>query len=145
MLALVGSVAVHLSAGGVLAHLAKRPKPPPPKQTITVAVVEKPTPKPPEPEKPPEPPKPKPLPQAPKIARVNKPKPPDTPPPPQPLPPPPSDAPPPPSVEAKQQTTPVVLSGITLESTATGGSFAVNTGNTLYGDPGRVGRDPSSV
>jgi periplasmic protein TonB len=39
----------------------------------------------------------------------------------------------------------VVLPGITLESTSGGGSFAVNTGNTLYGDPGKVGREPATV
>jgi protein TonB len=143
MLALVGSLAVHLGTGGVLAHLAKRPKPPPRPPAVTVSVVEKVTPKPPEPEKPPEPPKPPP-PKPVKVARLDRPKPPpDAPPPPRPVAP--TDAPPPPSVEAKQQTTPVVLSGITLESTSSAGSFAVNAGNTLYGDPGRVGRDPSTA
>lgn len=139
LLALVVSLALHLGAGGGLAKLSKRPKPPPPPPTITVAVVEKVTPKPPQPEKPPEPPKPVPM----KMARAPKPvkaqELPATP-----LPPP-DSAPPPPSQEAKQETTPVVLSGITLESTSGAGSFAVNSGNTLYGDPGRVGRDPSTV
>ncbi len=142
VLALVASVAFHLGAGGVLARLAKRQKAPPRPVAVTVAVIEKVTPKPPEPEKPPEPPKPLPM----KMARAPKPvKPQELPP--TPLPPPPTqmDAPPPPSQEAKQETTPVVLSGITLESTSGAGSFAVNTGNTLYGDPGRVGRDPSTV
>ena len=141
MLALVGSVVLHLGVGGGMARLARRPKPPPRPPTVTVTVVEKVTPKTPEPEKPPEPP-PKPVPM--KMARAPKPvlKPQELPP--TPLPPP-IDAPPPPSQEAKQETTPVVLSGITLESTSGAGSFAVNTGNTLYGDPGRVGRDPSTV
>jgi protein TonB len=143
-IALVTSLVLHLGVGGALAHLAKRPKPPPRPAAVTVAVVEKITPKPPEPEKPPEPPKPPPKPVPMKMARAPKPvKPQELPP--TPLPPPPVDAPPPPSQEAKQQTTPVVLSGITLESTSGAGSFAVNTGNTLYGDPGRVGRDPSTV
>ena len=66
-----------------------------------------------------------------------------------PLPPPPRpiDAPPPPVVESKKNepAPPVLLSGITLESTSAGGSFAVATGNTLAADPGRVGRDPKDV
>jgi TonB family protein len=56
------------------------------------------------------------------------------------------EAPPPPSQEAKNvSTAPVIVTGITLESTSQGGSFAVGVGNTLYGDPGRKAVDPSLV
>ncbi len=56
------------------------------------------------------------------------------------------EAPPPPSQEAKSlSTAPVIVTGITLESTSQGGSFAVGVGNTLYGDPGRKAVDPSLV
>jgi TonB family protein len=60
-------------------------------------------------------------------------------------PPPPSSAPPPPTEEAKTETPPVVLPGISYESTTRSGGMAVATGNTLYGDPGRTGRDPATV
>ena len=39
----------------------------------------------------------------------------------------------------------MVVTGITMESTTGSGSFAVGVGNTLRGDPGRVGHDPSTV
>src|SRR4051812_26811982 len=43
-----------------------------------------------------------------------------------------TSAPPPPTSEAKTQTSePVVITGITMESTTQGGSFAVGVGNTL--------------
>jgi protein TonB len=150
ILALLGSLAVHATAGSALLLLARRPKPPPRPPPVTISVVEKRTekppenPKPPEPEKPKAPPKPVPM----KLARAQKPPPPkqQLPPPPQPLPPP-TAAPPPPSSEAKVATasTPVVLPGITLESTSAGGGFAVNVGNTLYGDMGKKGREPEAV
>jgi periplasmic protein TonB len=38
-----------------------------------------------------------------------------------------------------------VLPGITLESTSQGGSFAVSSGNTLYGQPPRTANDPAQV
>jgi protein TonB len=61
-------------------------------------------------------------------------------------PPPPPNAPPPPSVEAKQVTeNPVVLPGITLESTTQGGTFAAPTGNTLYGEPPRKAIEPGTA
>ncbi|HWE23677.1 MAG TPA: energy transducer TonB, partial [Myxococcales bacterium] len=48
----------------------------------------------------------------------------------------PEDSPPPPSREAeKTQPQPIVLPGVTLESTSQGSSFAVAGGNTLYGQP----------
>jgi periplasmic protein TonB len=60
--------------------------------------------------------------------------------------PPPSSAPPPPSVEAKEVTDkPVVLPGITLESTTQGGTFAAPTGNTLYGEPPRKAIEPGTA
>jgi protein TonB len=60
--------------------------------------------------------------------------------------PPPPDAPPPPSVESKQVTdNPVVLPGITLESTTQGGTFAAPTGNTLYGEPPRKAIEPGTA
>jgi protein TonB len=56
------------------------------------------------------------------------------------------EAPPPPSQEAKSlSTAPVIVTGITLESTSEGGSFTVGVGNTLYGDPGRKAVDPNLV
>ena len=143
-IALCASLAFHLGAGAALLRLARRPKPPPRPATVTISVVDK---KPPKPEEPkPEPPKPKPVPM--KLARAPKlPPPPQDLPPPPPVPPPQTDLPPPPSSEAKNlsTTTPVILSGITLESTTASGGFAVNVGNTLYGDPGRKGRDPAVV
>ena len=52
-------------------------------------------------------------------------------------------APPPPSREAQQeQREPIVLPGVTLESTSQGSSFAVSAGNTLYGQPSSTARDP---
>ena len=142
-IALAASLALHLGAGAGMRRLAHRPKPPPRPPAVTVSVVEKRPPKP-EEAKPPEPPKPVPM----KLARAPKAQPPrqDLPPPP-PNPPPPSDLPPPPTTEAKtiSTTTPVILSGITLESTTASGGFVVNVGNTLYGDPGRKGRDPATV
>jgi protein TonB len=59
---------------------------------------------------------------------------------------PPSKAPPPPSIEAKETTQqPVVLPGITLESTTQAGGFAVAAGNTLYGELPRKASDPAAV
>jgi protein TonB len=59
---------------------------------------------------------------------------------------PPPSAPPPPSVEAKEITDkPVVLPGITLESTTQGGTFAAPTGNTLYGEPPRKAVEPGTA
>lgn len=137
------SLVLHLSVGGALSwYAASRPKPQRKAPALQVAVVAKPKP-PPEPEKP-KPLEPKELPPkaARKVAVVK-----------QPLqqrpaaPPPPADTPPPPVVESKADSPapPVLLSGITLESTSAQGSFAVATGNTLAGDPGRVGRDPKDV
>jgi protein TonB len=103
--------------------------------------------KPPEPPKAPPPPEPRRELPKPKPRLVRGPRPAEpqpiakTPPPPQP------EAPPPPTTEAKVTSAapPLVLPGITLESTSTGGSFAVASGNTLAGDPGRKGREPEQV
>ena len=145
LLYLVGSLALHAAAGASLVHFARRPRAVSRQQILTVAVVDKQLPKKPEPEPPKPKPPPKPVPM--KMARAVKAPLPrqELPPPPQP--PPPSALPPPPSSEAKTVSTapPVILPGITLESTSTGGSFAVPVGNTLYGDPGKVGRDPVAV
>src|SRR5690349_5592012 len=108
--------------------------PPPAVQPLEVAVVEKPAPPPPAPAPP----------VRMKFARAPKRATQDLPPPPalaQPRPP--SEAPPPPSREAPQE--PVVLPGITLESTSQGGSFAVSAGNTLYGQPSRTANDSEAA
>lgn len=122
-----------------------------PKQEILqVAVVEAPPPPPPpEPEPPPPPPPPpepvkiarpppKPKVKPPPIAEVAPPPPPDAPPP---------DAPPPPNTEAAEpsKAPPVVISGISMSSTSTAGSFSVNVGNTLYGRPDSVAKKPEEV
>ena len=71
---------------------------------------------------------------------------------PRPLPPPtsapvpPSEAPPPPTQEAPQNTPrPLVVTGITMESTSQGGSFVVGAGNTLRGTPEPTARAPEAV
>ena len=148
-IALVASLSFHAGAGAGLLRLARRPKPPPRPPPVTISVIEKRMEKrvdKPEEPKPPLPkPKPKPVPM--KLARAPRaPAPKDLPPPP-PNPAPPSPLPPPPTIEAKaaSNAAPVVLAGVTLESTTAAGGFAVNVGNTLYGDPGRKGRDPATV
>jgi len=117
----------------VLLGRAPLPRPAPASRPLEVAVVEKPAPP------PPAPPEPVPM----KVARAAKRPAQDLPPPPartQPLLP--SAAPPPPSREAPPPAQePVVLPGITLESTSQGGSFAVSAGNTLYGQPPRTAKD----
>jgi protein TonB len=135
LLALSASLVVHAAIAATMAGLTAR------RQTqrqiaLQVAVVDKPAPPPPKAE----PPKPKVVPMK-RTARAPK----QELPPPQVIPPH-VDAPPPPSQEAKEVTTgPIVVTGITLESTSQGGSFAVGVGNTLHGDPGRKAVDPASV
>lgn len=137
-LALAGSLALHLGAFYMLSRAAQSHHRLP-QQRINVSVVEVEKPKPPEPPppKPPEPEKPKAKPIPPKVVRMIKPPPEKAPP----TPPPPSEQPPP----EQKAAPPVVLPGITLESTTGSGGFAVNTGNTLYGDPGTKGHDPADV
>ena len=134
------SLLLHGVIGLLMSRLSLRP-PLKPQEAITIDVLAppKPKPSPPEPAKvePPKPPPPIKLVRAPRrppqeLPRAQKP------------PPPPSQA-PPPTVEAKNDAPPVVLPGITLESTSSAGGFAVNTGNTLYGDPGRKGHDASAA
>lgn len=96
------------------------PPPPPPK-------VEEP-----EPPKPLEPPKPK---VKPPPVKVETPKPPPD------VPPPPNDAPPP---ETPQKPVPIVV-GISMSSTTSAGSFAVQVGNTTYGKASDKVVDPSEV
>ena len=114
-------------------------------QPLEIAVVDKPAPP---PLKAAEPPPPKPVPMK-RVARAPvKPPPVNAPPPTARPPPPPTNDPPPPTVEAKGPPSkePVrVLSGITLESTSQGGTFAAPVGNTLYGAPGKIAADPKTV
>lgn len=111
--------------------------PAPPAPPLEVAVVEKPAPPPPPPAEP------VPL----KVTRAPRRPAADLPPPPaRARPQAPQTVPPPPSREAPQATQqPVVLPGITLESTSQGGSFAVSSGNTLYGQPPRTGAEPAEA
>jgi protein TonB len=130
--ALTISIAFHLVLAVLMARLSGRAHARP-QQALQIAVVEKPAareaPKPP----PPPPPARKPV----KIARAQVSSP---------LPVPPPKAPPQPTAEAKQPTqAPVIITGITLESTTQGGTFAVGAGNTLQGTPERVARAPEEV
>lgn len=140
-LALLGLSLLLHGGVGLLMNRLSVPSALRPNESIEVAVIDAPPPKPPAPE-PPKPPPPKPAPV--KLARAPRKAPQELPKLQQP-PPPPQNAPPPPTVEAKNVAPPVVLPGITLESTSSAGGFAVNTGNTLYGDPGRKGHDASAV
>ncbi len=135
--ALVASFVVHGVLAASMGRLPTRRLTPAPQVTVTVDYVP-----PPEPPKPPPPPPPAPRPPV-KMTR----------PPPKPvakaaLPPPripqqPLAAPPPPTVEAKEPTPqPLVVTGITLESTTSSGSIGVAVGNTLGGDPGRKAHEP---
>jgi len=136
--ALLGASLLLHAAFIVLLGRAPLSRPAPPQQPLEVAVVEKPPPPPPA-----APAKPVPL----KVVRSPRPVPQDLPPPPartQPQAPP--SAPPPPSREAQRTAQePVVLPGITLESTSQGGSFAVSAGNTLYGQPPSTAKDPAEA
>jgi protein TonB len=135
------AVVLHLIAALILLRLSVvLPAPAAPKQVVQFDVVVKPPEKPPEPAKPPEPPKPVPL----KITRA--PRVPKNLPPPVPVPEPVSKAPPPPTKEAPSPTpAPVIVTGITLESTSQGGSMAVGTGNTLQGTPSNKAVEPAQV
>lgn len=133
-----GSVALHLLLLAFASALAIR-RPPPTADALQVAVIDAPPPPPPA-APPAEETK---LSPPPRVARARKLAPP-------PIrssapPPPPSAAPPPPTTEAKTEAPPIVLPGISYESTTRSGGMAVATGNTLYGDPGRKGRDPATV
>ena len=57
-----------------------------------------------------------------------------------------STAPPAPTKEALQNTPqPIVITGITMESTSRGGAFAVGAGNTLRGAPGPTASAPETA
>jgi|SRR5438067_3115565 len=129
------SVGLHAAIALFIFALAVRPRPIP-QTPIEIQVVDMPP-----AAKAPEPP-PRPVPM--KVARA--PRTPQALPPPTPAPLPPSTAPPPPTAEAPRNTSnPVVITGITMESTSQGGSFAVGAGNTLRGAPEKTARDPQAV
>ena len=128
------SVALHLALALVMVALAVRPRPVP-QTPLQIQVVDA-APKPPEPVPPP----PKPVPM--KMARA--PRAPQPVPTPTPLPP--SRAPPPPTTEAPSKAPqPIIVTGITMESTSEGGSMAVSAGNTLRGAPEKTARAPETV
>jgi protein TonB len=127
------SFALHVAIAAVVAGLSVRARPMP-QQALQIAVVETPAPQPEAPR--PQPPLAlKPV----RIARVQRPQ--GQAPPPQIV-----ETPPPPTVEAKkQEPAPVVITGVTLESTSQGGSFAVGVGNTVQGAPDKVASEPAAV
>lgn len=131
------SLALHAALALLLAGLALH-RPAAPQKPVEIEVIDVPAPKPPEPAK-----------QAPvplKIARA--PRTPRAPAPPirAPLPQPEERAPPPPAQEAKKrEPSPVIVTGITMESTSQGGSFAVGTGNTMRGAPEDKAAEPARV
>lgn len=144
MLAVLGALGLHGAVAAGLSSYATYKKLHPDALAkaapLEVAVVEKaPSPPPPRAEEPK--PRPKPVPM--KIARAQ----PRPPPPPSSALPPPSDSPPAPTTEAKVVTRePIrVLSGISFESTVTGGTFAAPVGNTLRGAPSRATPEPEQV
>jgi len=141
LMPLGSSLLLHAAIAVFIATLAVR-RMPKPQIALQVSVVETQAPKPAEKPPAPEPPKPKPLPL--KVART--PKAPLPPPTPTPLPQPESQLPPPPTQEAAKSTpAPVIVTGITLESTSQGGSFAVGVGNTLRGTPSEKAKAPEEV
>jgi protein TonB len=131
------AIGLHLLAALILFRLAVNLPPPPRAAAVQFDVIVKPAEKPPEPA---------PAPPAPlKIARASKPVAVKTPLPPR-IPTPQTDAPPPPTHEAPAATpSPLVVTGITLESTSQGGSMAVGTGNTLQGAPAARAVAPAQV
>jgi periplasmic protein TonB len=136
MVALLGA-SLLLHAGFVaLLGKASRARSPISQQPLEVAVIEKPAPPPPE-----SPAKPVPI----KVARAPRVPAADLPPPraaPRRIP----AAPPPPSREAREEhPQPIVLPGITFESTSQASSFAVPAGNTLYGQPSSTAIEPAEV
>jgi len=132
------SLGLHLALALVLVGLAVRPKPVP-QTPVQIQVIDVPPPKPAEPAPPPPPPKPVPMR---KMARAPR----SVSPIPTPTPLPQSEAPPPPTTEAPKNTPqPVIVTGITMESTSEGGSFAVGAGNTLRGSPERTAAPPEAA
>ena len=138
------SLLLHAALAVFLLAVAVRPKPMP-QVPVEIQVVDVPA-RPAEAAKPPPPPAPAPAPPVPmKMARMAR-RTPQNLPPPTPMPLAPSSAPPPPTTEAPQTSRdPVVVTGITMESTSQGGSFAVGVGNTLRGAPEKTARAPEAV
>ena len=133
------SLLLHAALGVAVLAVAVRPRPVA-QIPLQIQVVDAPPQKPAEPAPPPPPPTPVPM----KVARA--PRAPKPLPPPVPTPLPPSNAPPPPTQEAPQTTKePVVITGITMESTSEGGSFAVGVGNTMRGAPEKTAREPEAA
>ena len=137
------SLALHVALALAMLGLAVRPRAVP-QTALQIQVIDVPPPKPAEAAPAPPPPKPEPVPLRRKMARAPREPQPVLPPTPTPLPP--SEAPPPPTTEAPRNTPqPVIVTGITMESTSEGGSFAVGAGNTLRGAPERTARAPDAV
>jgi len=131
------SLALHAALALGMLVLAVRPKPVP-QRPLEIQVVDAPRAKAPEAAAPPPP-----IPAPRKLARAPR-KQQELPPTPTPLPP--TNDPPPPTSEAPRNTPqPVVVTGITMESTSQGGGFAVGAGNTLQGAPERTAPAPESV
>ena len=137
---LVASFVVHGVLAATMGRISTRRLPPGPQVAVTVDY--SPAPEQPKAAPPPPPPAAKPPPvqmtRTPRrVARVA-PSPPSVPQP--------KDAPPPPTVEAKQAAPqPLVVTGITLESTTSSGGMAVGVGNTLGGTPRSTAREPAEV
>src|SRR5258705_7553460 len=128
------SLALHGALAVAALLVATRPRLAP-QTPVEIQVIDVPA-KAPEPPPPPKPLEPVPMKVArpPKLARRT--------PPPTPTPLPPSEAPPPPTEEALRNTSqPLVITGITMESTSQGGSFAVGAGNTMRGTPEQTARE----
>ncbi|MGC3999561.1 MAG: energy transducer TonB [Anaeromyxobacter sp.] len=137
-LALAGTAAASLLLHGVGWAAAARLTPRAARATAPVTVAFEVAPPPPAPARSTPPPPPQPVPVRRAVHAFRRPTPPaaDLPPPP-----PPSEAPPPdaPAPRAAPRV------GITLSSTATGGAFAVGTGNTLYGRATETAGDPAEA
>jgi len=131
------SLALHAALALAMLVFAVRPRPMP-QTPLEIQVVDAPRAKAPEAAAPPPP-----IPAPRKLARAPR-KQQELPPTPTPLPP--TNDPPPPTSEAPRNTPqPVVVTGITMESTSQGGGFAVGAGNTLQGAPERTAPAPESV
>jgi protein TonB len=133
MLPVGGSLALHILIAAIMAGLSTRSRAAQ-QVALQIAVMDVPARK--EAPKPPPPPpprkqEPKPL----RLSRAPKELQPQKPP-----------LPPPPTQEAETPSPgPVVVTGITLESTSQGGSFAVGVGNTLQGTPSTIAHEPETV
>lgn len=128
-----GSVVLHFGLVALMAALSVR-APPVSQEALQIAVVEVPP-------APKETPKPLPLEPVKKTVRIARAAAPVRAPLPQPI-----AAPPPPTDEAQTpEPGPVVVTGITLESTSQGGSFAAGTGSTLRGAPEKIARAPEET